>query len=143
MVQIHSPRPLFLESTICVTGKSRENPKSAGYETKHLGLIPVGRKRSLFFEFIALQRKVRFTDDPFFEKVATGSGFWNKNQKARSKSCVLPRCRSATAFIVSNHPFDKRDDGPTGIGIDHKDITFPSCRGHNGYAVFFKRGRVE
>jgi hypothetical protein len=94
VVQIHSPRPLFLESTICVTGKSRENPKSAWYEAKHLCLMPVGRKRSLFFEFIALQRKVRFTDDPFFEKVGTGSGFRKKNQKARSKSCVLPRCHS-------------------------------------------------
>jgi hypothetical protein len=118
-----------------------KNPERAWLETKHSCLMPVGRKRSLFFEFIALQRKVRFTDDPFFEKVGTGSGFWKKNQKARSKSCVLPRCHSATAFIVSNHPFDKSDDGPTGIGIgfDHKDITFPSCRGNNGYAVFFKR----
>jgi hypothetical protein len=41
--------------------------------------MPVGRKRSLFFEFIALQRKVRFTDHPVFEKVGTGSGFWKKN----------------------------------------------------------------
>jgi hypothetical protein len=60
VVQIHSPRPLFLESTICVTGKSRENPKSAWYETKHLCLMPAGCKRSLLFEFIALQREVRF-----------------------------------------------------------------------------------
>jgi hypothetical protein len=62
-------------------------------ETKHLCLTPLGRKRSLLFEFIALQRKVRFTDNPFFEKVGTGSGFWKKNQKARSKPCVLPKCR--------------------------------------------------
>jgi hypothetical protein len=48
--------------------------------------MPVGRKRSLFFEFIVLQRKVRFTDHPVFEKVGTGSGFWKKNQKARFKS---------------------------------------------------------
>jgi hypothetical protein len=47
------------------------------------------------------------------------------------------------SFIVSNHPFDKSDDGPAGIGIDHKDITFLSCRGNNGYAVFLKLGPVE
>jgi len=58
----------------------------------------------LFFEFIALQREVRFTDNPIFEKVGTGSGFWKKYQKAWFKSCVLPRCHSATAFIASNHP---------------------------------------
>jgi hypothetical protein len=57
--------------------------------------MPVGRKRSLFFEFIALQREVRFTDNPTFEKVGTGSGFWKKNQKARFKSCVLRRCPNA------------------------------------------------
>jgi hypothetical protein len=64
----------------------------------------LGRKRSLFFEFIALQREVRFTDNSVFGKVGTGSGFWRKNQKAQSKSCVLPRCHSAPAFIASNHP---------------------------------------
>jgi hypothetical protein len=47
--------------------------------------MPVGRKRSLFFEFIALQQKVGFTDHPVFEKAGTGSGFWKKNQKARFK----------------------------------------------------------
>jgi hypothetical protein len=63
----------------------------------------VERKRSLFLEFIALQRQVRFTDHPVFEKVATGSGFWKKNQKARSNLCFLPRY-SATPFVASNHP---------------------------------------
>jgi len=58
----------------------------------------------LSFEFIALQSEVRFSDHPVFEKVGTGSGFWKKNQKARFKSCVLPRCHSATAFIASNYP---------------------------------------
>ncbi len=62
-----------------------KNPESAWLETKHSCLMPVGRKRSLFFEFIALQRKVRFTDHPVVEKVGTGSGFWKKNQKARFK----------------------------------------------------------
>jgi hypothetical protein len=56
----------------------------------------VERKLSLFLEFIALQRKVRFTDHPVFEKVATGSGFWKKNQKARFKSL-----RSAKIFCHS------------------------------------------
>src|SRR5580658_2791838 len=50
-----------------------KNPESAWLETRHPLSHAVGRKRSLFFEFIALQRKVRFTDNPFCEKVGTGS----------------------------------------------------------------------
>jgi hypothetical protein len=49
----------------------------------------------LSFEFIALQQEVRLTDNPIFEKVGTGSGFWKNNQKTRFKSCVLRRCHSA------------------------------------------------
>jgi hypothetical protein len=66
--------------------------------------MPVRRERSLFFEFIALQPEVRFADDPIFEKVGTGSGFWKKNPKARFKPCVLPRCHSTTPFIANNYP---------------------------------------
>jgi hypothetical protein len=39
-----------------IAGKSRERPKNAWYETKHPCLMSAGRERSLFFEFIALQR---------------------------------------------------------------------------------------
>jgi hypothetical protein len=92
-----SARPLLLGIRDLLHTK---NPESAWLETKHSCLMPVGRKRSLFFEFIALQRKVRFTDHPVFEKVGTGSGFWKKNQKARFKSlrsakmsfCYCVRC---------------------------------------------------
>jgi hypothetical protein len=66
-----------------------KNPESAWLETKHSCLMPVGRKRSLYFEFIALQRKVRFTDHPVFEKVGTGSGFWKKNQEAFCQDVIL------------------------------------------------------
>ncbi len=104
MVQIHSPRPIFLESTIYTTLERPENAKSAWLETKHSCLMPVGRERSLFFELIALQWEVRVTDNPIFEKAGTGSGFWKKNQKARFKFCVLQRYHSATAFMASNHP---------------------------------------
>lgn len=43
--------------------------------------MSVGHEHSLFLEFIALQREVRFTDHPIFEKVGTGSilGETNKN----------------------------------------------------------------
>jgi hypothetical protein len=109
MVQIHSPRPNFFESATYNFGNSRKSAMSAWYQTKRSCLNPAGRERSLFCECIALQRNVRFADNPIFDKVGTASGFWKKNQKARFKSCVLPRCHSATAFIASNHP---RQDHP-------------------------------
>jgi hypothetical protein len=59
---------------------------NAWYETKRSCLVSVGRECSLVFGLSTLQRKVRFTDHPVFEKVGTGSGFWKKNQKARFKS---------------------------------------------------------
>ena len=82
MVQIHSPRPTFRISDLLHT-KIRRAPES----NQHFCLTPVGRKHSLFFESIPWQRRVRFTDNPFFEKEGTGSGSWKKNQKARFKSC--------------------------------------------------------
>jgi hypothetical protein len=95
MVQIHSPRPFLLASTISITGKSREHPKSAWYETRRSCLMSVGREGSLCFEFIALQREIHVTDNPLFEKVGTGSDFWKKNQKRRFKSCVSAMRHSA------------------------------------------------
>jgi hypothetical protein len=96
-----APTTLF-RSTIYIKRERLEYAKSSSSETKRSCLMSVGRKRSLFIEFISLQRKVHFTDHPVFEKAGTGSGFSKKNQKARFKSCVLPRCHSATAFIASN-----------------------------------------
>ena len=69
-----------------ITSERHENAKSAWAETKHSCLIPVGRKRSLFFGFSALQRKVRFTANPFFEKIGTGSGLLD----ALTLQCELP-----------------------------------------------------
>jgi hypothetical protein len=83
VVQIHSPRPFF--STIYITRGRHENPQGARSETKRSCLTSVGRRGSLFLEFITLQREVRVTDHPVFEKVRTGLGFWKKNQKARFK----------------------------------------------------------
>jgi hypothetical protein len=51
VVQIHSPRPLFLNQRFT----PHENPKGAWSETKHSCIASVGRERSLSFEFIALQ----------------------------------------------------------------------------------------
>jgi hypothetical protein len=89
-----------------------KNPESAWLESKDSCLMLVGGKRSLFFEFIALQPKVRFTDHPVFENRCTGSGIWKKNQEARFESlrpakisfcrCVLceqpSKARSSTAI---------------------------------------------
>jgi hypothetical protein len=49
-----------------------ENAKSAWLETEHSCLMPVGRKRSLFFEFIALQRKFRSTGNRILGKCGLG-----------------------------------------------------------------------
>jgi hypothetical protein len=68
-----------LESTTSIAGKSREHPESAWYETNRSCIMSAGRERSLFFEFFALQQAVRFTDNPTFERVGTGSGFWKKH----------------------------------------------------------------
>ena len=52
MVQIHSPRPFFLESANYITRKSEGAP---GPKPSIAFLIFVGCERSSFFEFIALQ----------------------------------------------------------------------------------------
>jgi hypothetical protein len=70
-VQLHSPRPLFLESTIYITRERLENAKSAWLETKHLCIMPVGRQHSLCFELIALQWEVRLTGNPILGKLGT------------------------------------------------------------------------
>jgi hypothetical protein len=41
----------------------------------------VARERSFFFEFIALQRKVRFTDKPFFGEKVQDQAFGRKIKK--------------------------------------------------------------
>jgi hypothetical protein len=84
-----------------VTRKSKERLVK---KTKRSCLMSVGRERSLSFEFIVLQRKVRFTDNQVFEKVGTGSGFWKKNQKPRFKSCVLP-IRLQPSDYCGDHDF--------------------------------------
>jgi hypothetical protein len=71
MVQIHSPRPFFLESTIYIARELHKNPKSAWSETKRPCLISVGRQRSLCFEFFALQWEVRLTGNPILGKLGT------------------------------------------------------------------------
>ncbi len=71
MVQIHSPRPLLLKSTIYITRERPENAKSAWSETKRPFLISVGRQRSLCFELIALQWEVRLTGNPILGKLGT------------------------------------------------------------------------
>jgi hypothetical protein len=59
--------------------------------------MSVGLERSLFFEFIALQREIRFTGNPIFGKLGTGSVFGKKNQSPvqalyrRQDAIVLPR----------------------------------------------------
>jgi hypothetical protein len=92
--------------------------------------MPVGSKRSSFFEFIALQRKVRFTDDPVFEKVGTGSGFGTKIKKPGPNPAlchdVTLLLRSLRATIQGKifHSHFVRAEGPSAR------ITrlLPSCR---------------
>ena len=56
MVQIHSPRPLLLESGFTPHEKFGERL------ARNQAFFSHARKRSLFFEFIALRWEVRFTD---------------------------------------------------------------------------------
>src|ERR1700732_4822184 len=86
------------------------NPQSAWLETKHSCLMPVGRKRSLFVQFIALQPKVRFTDHPVFEKVGTGSGFWKKNQKSPIR--IPASCQDFILLLRSLRATIQRQDLP-------------------------------
>jgi hypothetical protein len=90
--------------------------------------MPVGRKRSLLFEIIALQRKVRFTDNLFFEKVSTGSGFWKKTIKKPGPNpafCqdVILLLRSLPATIQGKifHCHFMRAEGPFARSEDHLD----------------------
>jgi hypothetical protein len=64
VVQIHSPRPLFLESMIYITRERHENAKSVWSKTRRSCLNAVGHERSLFFEFTALQREVAAQPHP-------------------------------------------------------------------------------
>jgi hypothetical protein len=55
VVQIHSPRPIFLESATYNFRNSRKSAMSAWYETKRSCLRFVGHERSLSFELITLR----------------------------------------------------------------------------------------
>jgi hypothetical protein len=55
VVQIHSPRPIFLESATYNFRNSRKSAMSAWYETKRSCLRSVGHERSLSFELITLR----------------------------------------------------------------------------------------
>jgi hypothetical protein len=103
MVQIHSPRPLFLESTLYITRERHENAKSVWSKTKRSCLNSVGRERSLFFEFMALQRDVRFTGNPILGRLGTRSALWEEKPSSGSSSVSSPRCDPATALIAGNH----------------------------------------
>jgi hypothetical protein len=85
----------------------------------------LGRKRSLFFEFIALQREVRFTDNSVFGKVGTGSGFWRKIKKPSPNPAfcqdviLLLRSLRATIQGKSFHCHFVRAAGPFARSADH------------------------
>ena len=48
--------------------------------------MSVGLERSLLFEFIALQREIRFTGNPILGKLGTGSVLCGEKQKLSSSS---------------------------------------------------------
>jgi hypothetical protein len=73
VVQIHSPRPLLLESTIYISRERLENAKSAWSETKRSFLASLGRERSLFFELIASGQEFCFTGNSILGKLGTRS----------------------------------------------------------------------
>jgi hypothetical protein len=86
VVQIHSPRPLFLESMIYVTPERHENAESAWSETKRCFLTVVGRERSLFFEFIALRQDFCPPRNPILGRLGTTSALWDEKPKSSSRS---------------------------------------------------------
>jgi hypothetical protein len=98
-----APTTYFWESTIYTTRARHETAKSAGSETKRSCLLSIGRERSLFFEFMALQREVRFTGNPILGKSSTRLTLWDEKPKSGSSSVSSPRCDLATALFAGNH----------------------------------------
>jgi hypothetical protein len=89
VVQIHSPRPNYLESTPYSFSNSRKSAMSAWYEAKRSCLIPARRERSLSFELIVLRQESCFTGNPILGRLGTRSALWEE----RPKSSSLSPCR--------------------------------------------------
>jgi hypothetical protein len=57
---------------------------SAWSKTKRSCLNSVARERSLFFEFMVLQREVRLTGNPILGKLGPRSALWEEKPKLGS-----------------------------------------------------------
>jgi hypothetical protein len=109
VVQIHSPRPSFVESATFNFSNSRKSTMSTWYETKRSYRVSVGRERSLSFEFIALRQEFCFTGNPILGKLSTRSALWEEKQKSNSRS-ALRKTRSCYCVDCGQSPDLTQDD---------------------------------
>jgi hypothetical protein len=98
VVQIHSPRPILVESSSYNFSNSTKSAMSAWYETKRSLLISARPKRSLPFEFTLLQGEFLFIEKPILRTVGTRLALGKKKQSQalrfartsfRAESCRL------------------------------------------------------